>query len=92
MAKIDKTKEEISWMKLLFTIFFATYISLAAFVLKSRSEYISVLGKITGESLLSESSVFYAVMVAITPLLFIAGLLLMLTRRISRKINELGEL
>ena len=79
-------------MKLLFTIFSATYISLAAFVLKSPSEYISVLGKITGESLLSEGFVFYAVMVALTPLLFIAGLLLMLARRIRRKIDELGEL
>ena len=73
-------------MKLLFTIFSAT------FVLKSPSEYISVLGKITGESLLSEDFVFYAVMVALTPLLFIAGLLLMLARRIRRKIDELGKL
>ena len=78
-------------MKLLFTIFSATYISLTAFILKSPSEYISVLDKMTGESLLPEDSVFWAVMVALTPLLFIAGVLLMLARCISRKINELGE-
>ena len=78
-------------MKLLFAIFSATYISLTAFVLKSPKEYISVLGKITGESLLSEGPVWLMVMVALTPLLFITGLLLMLARRITRKIDELGE-
>ena len=77
-------------MKLLFAIFSATYISLAAFVLKSPKEYISVLGKITGESL-SGGPVWLMVMVALTPLLFITGLLLMLARRITRKIDELGE-
>ena len=91
MAMIDKTREEISWMKLLFAIFSAAYISLAAFVLKSPGEYMSVLANMTGESFLSDVPKFWVVIVALTPLLFIAVLLLTLAHSITRRIRELGE-
>ena len=94
MAKIDKTREEIGWMKLLFTLSFGAFIPLIIWVLQDPSEYISFIQKTLNVLPYTSSpeSVVWSVVVTSIPIVLMGGSLVMLMLGIRRKIDELEGL
>ena len=94
MAKIDKAKEEIGWLKLLFTLSFGSFIPLIVWVLRDPSEYISFIDRMLDALpyLSLPESVVWSVVVTIAPVVLMTGHLIILIHGIRRKINELEKL
>ena len=94
MAKIDKAKEEIGWLKLLFTLFFGTFIPLIVWVLRDPSEYVSFIKKILDALpyLSLPDSVIWSAVVASVPIVLMVGYLFVLIHGIRWRINELERL
>ena len=94
MAKIDKAKEEIGWLKLLFTLSFGTFIPLIVWVLRDPSEYVSFIDRMLDALpyLSLPESVAWSLVVIIAPVVLMTGYLFILMHGIRRKINELEKL
>ena len=94
MAKIDKAKEDIGWLKLLFTLSFGTFIPLIVWVLRDPSEYVSFIDRMLDALpyLSLPESVAWSLVVIIAPVVLMTGYLFILMHGIRRKINELEKL
>ena len=90
MAKIDRTKEEIGRLKLLFGVLTVSYISFMVWIFQKPWAYESLMKKIMKDFPGSEG-IGLAVW-AIIPILIISLMIISIDREIVRKIKELEDL